>query len=75
MTREEAYRSCFLAALTGLCGNPAILPESEMELSTGRRPSRQLMTIMDHADRVAKSAAGFIQAKEACEMSEYVQQT
>jgi hypothetical protein len=61
MNDKSAYNACFLAALSGLCANPAILPETETDLSTGRRPSRQLLTVMDHADLVAKAATGFIQ--------------
>ena len=56
----EAYNVCFLAALTGLCSNPAILAESE----ANGRMARQLREIATLADRVAKTAVEFVKTQE-----------
>jgi hypothetical protein len=56
----EAYNVCFLAALSGLCANPAILAESE---SNGRM-TRQLKTMGALADTVAKHAIEFVKVGE-----------
>ena len=60
MRKEEAYNSCFLAALTGLCANPAILAESD---ETGHL-ARKLQGMGRLADAAATHAVKFVQPEE-----------
>jgi len=56
----EAYNVCFLAALSGLCANPAIVADSE---SNGRM-TRRLKDMGALADTIAKHAVEFIKVDD-----------
>lgn len=52
------YRDCFIAALTGLCSNSALLMDSPDAFRESRNLER--MTVM--ADRIARHAVKFVEA-------------